>query len=529
MSGALDLALGTVGPLGLQIGIAACYLSIAEWIRQQPASPGRVAMLLALPPFFAEIAFTRVFEVRALGYRRSVLVGFAGRLLVTALLGYLYVVFPILCKGTINNWFCENLRAVPRFVGMLWFSSPAAAIVLGLACAAAYVWWTVRRRKGRLSTTVIFPCVATFALFLLLYQYPSSALRGITGTRPEFVARVWTASHPDFRYPREVMVTPDETQAVATFGSTWPLDYSDLAPNNLDLDPIRCDPNGQNPAECRRNLALIDLNTGATQAWTMPITRRFYSESFVDRAFVVPWHIHYVLQLDLNGTVHKYPLPEAFGGERLQEVNVSYHASDVGRVYLVHGNNPVLLSWDERKRQPGQALSLVGWNGISLGDSVGGITRSRSRKRLYLTLHGDVSMNVEVDEVTLTPLRSFQPGVAADIEISPDEKSLYAASFLTGEIWRFDVDTLEHVQTLDAPVQCRRISFSPDGALLFAAAYLTGELVVYDTRTGLKRDSFYVAPRLEGMHVTAGGLYLLSAEGLYRIPLDELERRAALH
>lgn len=522
-----DRTLALVGPILLQVAIVSYYLAIAEWIRAQPAAPQQMAMLLALPPFLAEMAFTRLCEVRTFGYRPGVLMGCAGRIFVLLILSYAYVVYPIQAKGTVDNWLCENLRSVPQFLRILWLSSPNAALGLGTVCVASYLWWTGRRRKYRLVTTIILPALATIVLFFFLYQFPASALRGVAGTRPAFVTRAWAASHPDFRYPREVMVTPDDTRAVATFGSTWPMDYDDLAPNNLDLDPLRCDPNGQNPTECRRNLVLIDLKTGASKTWTTPIGRRFYSESITDRVFVVPWHVHDVLELTLEGTVTKNPIPATFGGERLEEVNVAYHAPDVGRVYLIHGNNPVLLSWDERRRQVGPILSLVGWHGIALGDSIMSITRSPSRKRLYLTIHGDVTMIAEVDEETMTPMRSIESGGAFDIQMSPDDRSFYAAAFFSGDIWRHDPDTLERVATLDAPVQCRRIGFSLDGSLLFAAAYLTGDLVVYDTRSGAKVDAFYVAPRLEGMHVTSSALYLLSAEGLYRVPMAELQRRAA--
>jgi hypothetical protein len=55
---------------------------------------------------------------------------------------------------------------------------------------------------------------------------------------------------------------------------------------------------------------------------------------------------------------------------------------------------------------------------------------------------------------------------------------------------------------------------------------VTGEVTVYDAATNMSVDSFYVGPRLEGMHVTRAALYLLSAEGLFRVPLDVVRSRA---
>jgi sugar lactone lactonase YvrE len=129
---------------------------------------------------------------------------------------------------------------------------------------------------------------------------------------------------------------------------------------------------------------------------------------------------------------------------------------------------------------------------------------------------------VEIDERDMKPLRSFDGGPAFDIQLSPDEKSLYTASFLSGEIRRFDADSLRLEAVLPAPLQCRRIAFSPDGGLLFAASYVSGEVQVYDTRDNRAIQSFYVGRRLEGLDAQGNGLYVLSAEGLFRIPLDAL-------
>ena len=145
-------------------------------------------------------------------------------------------------------------------------------------------------------------------------------------------------------------------------------------------------------------------------------------------------------------------------------------------------------------------LPLAGWNGIDSGDSSISLARSRSRHRLYVMVKSEPHVIAELDETTLAPLRSIKPAPDAfDIEITPDEAHLYMASFLTGHILRYNTDTLALEATLDAPVQCRRIALLPRRRLLFAASYPTGELVVYDTRTDERRDSFFVAPRLEGM------------------------------
>lgn len=518
---ALDSLIGAVAPFAFHVGLIVYGLCVTRWVLHAEASPGRLLMGLALLPPIAELAFTRAYEVPVRGYQPAVLVGLAARLLFAVLVGYVFVLVPMQLKGTWNNWFVQDLAESPKFLRIVWWYSPTAASMLALACAAAYGWWTVRRRQGRLTTTTLLPGVATVILFVLLYYFPTASIRGGSGTRPDFVARVWEPASSDHHIPRELMVTQDERYAVATFGSTFPLASADPPPNELRLGR-RCDP--PNFAECRRNLALIDLTTGATRSWSMTIARRFHSEAN-DRMFVAPYRLQSLIELRLDGAVLTHPLPQSVGGYPFDEVNDTYYAADTGRVYMANGNNPVVLAWNVTTGRVDDARQLAGWNGLSLGDVPMSIARNRSRARLYVTVKAAHSQVVELDERDLKPLRSL-PLLGYDVEVSPDEDSIYVASFLDGKIWRLDADTLELEATFDAPVQCRRIGFSPDGTQLFAASYLTGELVVFDATTGKRLDSFYVGRRLEGMHVAGGGLYLLSAEGMFRVPLEALKGRA---
>lgn len=511
-----------LAPMVLQVALLLFGLGVVWWVQSTP-QPSRLAYLLVLVPLLAELGFSYEFEIRARGHGLAVKLGLAARLLFAGCVGFLFVVVPLRLKGTWDNWFVQDLAQSFRFLQLVWGYSPLVAVGLGLLCVWAYVRWTVRRRQARLTTTVILPGLATFLLFLLLYHFPHLSLRGMSGVRPDFVTRVWKPAHADHQIPREVMVTPDERFAVATFGSTFPMDASDPPPNDLGLNPVRCDPPMR--MECRRNLALIDLQTGSTRTWSMPMTRRFFSED-PQRVFVLPYRISELLDLRIDGAVYKHPLPEVVDGQPFDEINFVYYAADLGRVYLANGNNPVILAWDARQERVDKTLQLAGWNRLALGDVLLSIARSPSRERLYVSVKADHPQIVEIEEASLRPVRSFTPA-GYDVQVSPDERSIYSASFLTGEIWRFDADTLRLEATLPAPVQSRRIAFSPDGAQLVAASYLTGEVVVYDAKSNRKMRSFYVAPRLEGLSIAGGGLYLLSADGLFRVPLAVLREPEA--
>ncbi len=519
---------------GTWLGLApiawiAATVAYYSWVahRLLETSPGMVAALLALPPVVGEIAFTRLFEVPRHGWSRGVRAGLLARLLFAAVLAYLFVWIPLTWRETTDGrWFAQDISTAPLFFRIVWLASPVPSWALGGLCAGAYVAWTVRRRRARFVTTIVLPAVATAALFVLMYQFPAAAIRRIGKSRPAFATLVWRADQPEHRFTREVMVTADERLAVATFGSSFPVDTDDPAPNELELGG-RCDPNGRDPGECRRNLALIDLDTGTTRrVWSMTVTRRFWSETG-QRFFVAPWNLSALLDLQLDGSIRKYALPAEIGGRPLREINHTYYAADVHRVYMTNNNNPVVLAWDVDAARLAGAVEFTGWRHVHGGDSTIHLARSRSRQRLYVMIKSDPHVIAEVDEHTLTPTRGIMPAPDAyDIEISPDETTLWTSSFFTEEIARFDVDTLTRQATLHGALQSRRIALSPDGAQLFAASYVTGELLVFDTRTNEEVERFYVAPRLEGMHVAARNLYLLSADGLYRIPLAALRPHA---
>lgn len=508
----------TLGP-GTLAWYTLCYFAmVLRWILLTVPDHGWWPLLLALPPLVAEIGFTLAFEVRIRGWVVGVLIGLAGRLLFLLFMAHTFVLRAIQVRGTANNVIPQLGRA-PEVLKITWLASPVFATVLLTACLGVYLYWTAMRCKGRYTTTVLLPSVASCLLFGLMYELPEVSLDESLHRRPEFVKRIWKPTNPDQRYPREVYVTPDESSAVVGFGSGLELRTTDAPPNELELP-------GCTPGECRRNLALLNLKTGGTQSYAMKHLRRFFSECG-GPVFLTPQYTPFMLELRLDGSILKHPLPATLGSERLDELIYAYRACDRGLVYIASNHNPAILAADARSGEVVDSVELAGWNGIMKTDSMHDMARNTTRFLLYVLMFGSHRQLAEIAEEGLRPLRAVElPGEGVDLAVSPNGETIFVSSLLSPEIWRLDAETLKVTAVLKAPTMCRRVAVSPDGKLLFAASYLNGELHVYDAGSGRKLLSFWVAPKLDGMIIAGKGVYLLSATGLWRIALEDLAWRA---
>ena len=150
------------------------------------------------------------------------------------------------------------------------------------------------------------------------------------------------------------------------------------------------------------------------------------------------------------------------------------------------------------------------------------IARNPRYKRLYLIMQGRYQF-VEINEKTLAAERFVKlPQDVFEVYVSPDGKGLYLPAAFSGVIWKMDAESLKITKKYRAPIHCRRVALSRDGKYLFAASYLTGDFIVYDSKTAARLWSAYVSPKLESMYLTDNFVYLLGAEGLFRINFNDM-------
>ena len=455
--------------------------------------------VFALPPVAGELLFTRWFETRRHGWRWFVLAGLAGRFVLIGLLFYIFVFEAMRLADTPD----VVLPLVSRWPGVLrvvWVASPWPSVVAAAVLLAVHALLTVRGRLGRYTTTFLLPGVATLGLFQLFYFLPDSPLRLERHERPDDVERVFPrgdtlpAALGERLYAREVHVSPDERFAVATFGATFG-------------DDILGKP----------NLLQIDLATGEFRHHRFDTIRRFSSECS-ESVWFGPWHDAKLYEYrPAADRLTAHTLPSTINGFPVEEIMYAHHACDRGRVYAVNNRNPLVFVWDTAAGRLAGTVDLAQVPGLRVGDTAGVIARNAARGRFYVLLFGRYEL-AEVDEDTLAVTRLGDlPGDIADVKVSADGSWIYAPGMFRYEIYRVDAATLATTERFDAPAHCRHIALTPDDRHVLAASYLTGELVVLDARTGDERARRYVGAKPEGLYVTARHVYVLTAEGLFRI------------
>jgi hypothetical protein len=307
-------------------------------------------------------------------------------------------------------------------------------------------------------------------------------------------------------------VHPDDAWVMASFGSTY---ASSLF--------------GRSDINDQPNLIWADLRGAGYEVFRSDSVHRFSSEC-PDRLYFASWNAARMLEYE-PGARALWPisLPKEVLGRPVEEIYSVHHACGRGRVYMANDRNPVLFAWDTARRRLERTLPLAGREGIRMGDVLLSVLRDPVRKTLLLGLPLAQRNVVAVDEETFEPLRSaaVREGVF-NLALSPDGRYLYAPAVYAGAIMKLDAATLAVVGRLSAPWRsrgpwhCHKVAFSPDGRWLYAGSYYTGEVAVYDTAADRLVLSFYATPKVSSVYTTGRYLYVLGAEGLFRVSGDSL-------
>ena len=469
-----------------------------------------------------ESAATWALEVRQYGWRRQVWAGWAVRCLSLAAYCAVFLGLTLRARGT-SDIHIPLIRLWPYLARICWQASPLPAACAAVLILLLYGMLTVRRRLFRLSTTVLLPALATLMLFRLLYFHPASPLRTLGRRRPAAVEQLLPQPRyaglesafgaERFRFSRDLYVAPDDAWVMASFGAT----YS----SRLFGRP---DNNGQ------PNLLWAELRGTRYQVFRSDPVHRFSSEC-PEKLYFAPWNAARFYEYEPGApALRAIDLPKTVLGQPVEELYSAYYACRRGRVYLSNNRNPTIFAWDAVRRRLVRTLPLAGLNGIQMGDVVLVVKRNPVLKTLLVGLPIARQNIVEIDEESLAPRRfAAVPEGVFNLALSPDGRWLYATAIFTGEILKLDADTLRTAAHLPAPWRsrgpwhCHKLDVSPDGRWLYAGSYYTGEVAVYDTATDRLVLSFYATPKVAAVHATVGYLYVLGAEGLFRVSAPALE------
>ncbi|MEW6202189.1 MAG: hypothetical protein AB1546_09450 [bacterium] len=461
-----------------------------------------------IPPVIFEIYFTRIFEARTYGWKPTVVYCLIIRIFFISALFYFYIWETLRLKNS-PDVFLPLLSKFPFNFRYFWIANPIISTVLILVLLIVYLFFTYKLRIFRFTTTVLLPVAASFFLFQLFYHPPEIVQRILWDKRPDFVEKVFPTDKykisqdmiDNLKYPRDIYVTPNDKFVFAVFGST----YGDDIWN-------------------KPNVLWIDLVRKKLLQKKMDAIRRFYTEC-PQKIYFTPWHGSEFYSFDTGEKkFQKFKLPAKVAGYPVEEINFTYYACDTQTVYMINSRNPVIFAWDVRQNKLKKMAALVEQKGVMFGDSLATIVRNHHTNSLYIMTLARYQM-IEVDERTLEVKRFIKlPDGCFDISVTSDGKYIYMASAYKGAIWQVDATSMKVRKKFPAPVHCRRVAISPDEKYLFASSYVTGYFVVYEINTGRRLMNIFVSPKIDGMYMTDSFLYLLGAEGLFRIKHEDILR-----
>ncbi|MEW6202190.1 MAG: hypothetical protein AB1546_09455 [bacterium] len=462
--------------------------------------------VLLIPPVALEIYFTSIFEVRAYGWRKAVIYGLITRLLFISALFYFYIWETLRVKNT-PNVYLPLLSKFPFNFRYFWIANPKISIVIILILLIIYLFFTCRLKVFRFITTVLLPIAASLLLFQLFYHPPEFVQRIQRDKRPDFVEKVFPTDEykisqnvlENLKYPRDIYVSPNDEFVFAGYGSTYGFDIWN-----------------------KPNVLWIDLVEKKSWHKKMDAIRRFYTEC-PRKIYFAPWHGSELYSFDTDKReFRKFKLPAEVAGYPVEEINFTYYACDTQTVYMVNSRNPVIFAWDAERNKLKKTAALAGQKGMMFGDTLAMIARNHHSNSLYMIVLGRYQM-IDVDEKTLKVKRFIKlPDGCFDILVSSDGKYIYVPGAYKGAIWQLDTKSMKVRKKFPAPIHCRRLLLSRDEKYLFASSYVTGYFVVYDINTGRKLLNIYVTPKIDGMYMTNNFLYLLGAEGLFRIKNEDI-------
>ena len=490
------------------------YLPLPLWAALIPSLP-----LLAL-----EYAATRSIEGRRLGMTPAVRLGLYARLAFFAALCGLFFFYPVFAQGGPSIFL--PLIGLWHFVAeIVWAARPFPALLAAAAIAAAYWNLVYRRAALRVTVTIALPGLATALLFALVYFFPSALGGG--GEPPAAVEKVFPraglapaedgpAWPGGAMNPHDVYAAPDDSWAAASFGATFGR-------------------GGDRP-----NFIWIDLAKGLYRAPAPDSQVRRFSSECPERLYFAPWHKDYLYAYRPGSAgTERLPLPMPSGAGL--ELFAAHNAC--GRVYVINNVTPLLFVLDGAGKAV-RTLSMEKEGLLENGSVVFQVVRDPRRRALLVSVYGrdpggstfaQLAYMAHIggalpgrrifrfDEDTLELTGSARPDhPPMDMAVSPDGKTLYAPGVFHPEIYRFDAETLEQLPGLPAPPHIRKLVFSADGKYLLAGSYLDGEVIAYDAATERRIGSFYVTPRIEGLHATRQYLYIAGAGGIFRIPAEKI-------
>lgn len=491
--------------------------------------------LLFIPVVFLEFVFTRRFRNKHRNHPVSsswwkIGLPFAGNVLFWFACFRFWVI--LICAGAQLS---PGLKCygpqIHLHVMVLWRSMQWFTIISIIIWIVIHYVLTIRWRRFRILTSVVFPVAITVLMFLHQFHFGGvggvesniiekqvgvEQVLGIDELRNAILAaeqsqnRLLNPPHANYivpkdsikiRYhPRGIIVDESENAVFIILGCTY------------------CTSHSFSPMIVRK-----DLTTGNI-LYVLSTRNVRQIEKSATTIFIAPWRDTYIYELSKSdlSVIREIPcqVQRPFCWEPM---SVLKDVSE-NRIYIANEMHPAILSYD---LETGSLIRILNLQKLGLVDEGGAawcMVQSKNTRRLYFIAFYNNNHLFEVNPDTLQVIRYRDLGDFGGTALILDDENgvLYYQSGFFDSLYRINIEQFKVERKYQGEFHARRIRLDKQRNVLYVLGYTSGTVFPIDLESGEHLWEVRVGGRPHGMALSGDALWVNSMAGAFRLDLQTI-------
>jgi hypothetical protein len=459
-----------------------------------------VYFILFIPVIFLEVKFSRYFD------RSKILWALILRILFWFILFLIWDIYiPIVSlSAQWLKWFAPEIYLC--FALILWAEGWIALI-------AIFVWFclhyllTIKKRKFRLTTSIIFPIIIILVLFVHLYFYGGRGGININDiTKQDGVKIFFDIKNNELKdilksHPRFIYYSKKSGSLIITYGCTF------------------CEDHEMYPTVIKKNL----FEKGGV-IFTSSNIRKICVDESSNSIFVAPWYIEkfYELSIDDLSIKREYRNHAGFVIEFWQPMVILKDVT-LPKVYVANDAEQAILTYDLNNGTIQNVLHLNKEGYVKPGGPVWNLIQSKKTRKLYFTSGpGENLFEVDPDELKVLKHKKFFDVTGTALVLDDENDLLYYQNGWFDTIYEIDIKTFQVKRKLKGEGHARCMILDKSRNCLYVLGYFSGTVFSVDLGTGKKLWKRRVGGSPHGMALNNNTLWVNSMRGVIQLDLLKL-------